>query len=283
MSETKNPAEKYLNQIISYVSEKIGINFRDTHKNAVLRFIEKRADDLGFSYADYLLHAKENGQELCTLINAATVNETYFFREEKQFDLLKKLISEKNKIDVWSAACSSGEEIYSIKLLCDSLNVKADFFASDINTESLDTLKKGLYGKRKSVREIDGKNYHKLLSPYLAEEKIVFPSVIRDFIECSRINLIDFKDYNVLVGRRFDFIFIRNVFIYFSAEKKYQILNYIAENHLKKGGYIFVSLSEIAQFEDRYLAANLEKICQDDIFIFHKSETERNTEVKDGQ
>lgn len=283
MNDIKTPAEKIMNQIVSFVSEKIGINFRDTHKNAVLRFIEKRAEELGFSYEVYLSYAKDDSQELCTLINAATVNETYFFREERQFDIFKKLISEKKDVSVWSAACSSGEEIYSIKLLCDSLNVKADFFASDINTESLSILKNGIYGKKKSMREIDGKKYHRLLTPYLSEKNIVFSSQVKNSIECSRINLIDFGDYKVLEGRKFDIVFIRNVFIYFSAEKKYQILNYIAENHLKKGGYIFVSLSEIAQLEEKYLSANLKKICLDDIFLFQKTEEKSCAEVEHEQ
>lgn len=276
---TDSSTEKNLNDIISLISEKTGNNFRETHKIGITRYIEKRIGELKLSYQDYFPLIKNDNQEIFSLINASTVNETYFFREEKQFVLLKKLLSAKDEVNIWSAACSSGEEIYSVKLLCDSMNVKSSLFASDINTDKLNLLKKGKYNKKQSTREIDGKIFHELLEPYSKGEQIEFSPEICNSFENERINLIDFESYKVLGQKKFDMILIRNVFIYFSLEERYTILNYIAENYLVDDGYIFVSLSETALLEEKYLSSKIEKICVDDIFLFHKVKTQE-TEVE---
>lgn len=263
-------AEKILDNIFSIISEKTGIKFRETHRLGILRYIEKRIEELKISFEEYLQLIKNNDQEILALINASTVNETYFFREENQFELVKKIISPKNKVDVWSAACSSGEEIYSLKLLCDSVKKDSSFFASDINTDKLQILKNGTYNKKQTTREIDGKAFHNLLTPYLSDEKICFPPAIKNSITSQRINLVDVESYKIIGEKKFDIVFLRNVFIYFSLEQRYKILNNIAKNYLKDDGYIFVSLSETAQLEEKNLQFNLEKICINNVFVFHK-------------
>lgn len=266
--------EKILDDILSFITESSGIRFRETHKSGIIRFLENRISELKISYEEYLELLKKNKQELYYLINASTVNETYFFREEIQFDLVKKLLEEKEKISLWSAACSSGEEVYSLKLLCDLLGIDANFFASDINTDKLKALKQGIYNVKQTVREIDGKKFHKLLESYLVDGIIKFPEKIINAIESERINLKDLNSYSILNGRKFDFIFLRNVFIYFSTDVRYKILNFIADNFLVEDGYIFVSLSEIAQLEEKFLSSDLEKICIDNVFVFHKKKTQ---------
>lgn len=271
----QNPiTEKLLDDIISLISETSGMRFRETHKSGILRFLQKRTDELNLSYEEYIELLKTNEQENFTLINASTVNETYFFREENQFELVKKLIEKREKVSFWSAACSSGEEIYSLKLLCDSININADFFASDINTDKLEILKQGLYSYKHTTREIDGKKFHKLLESYKVDDAIQFPETIINKIESNRINLADLNSYKVLDGRKFDFIFLRNVFIYFSIDTRYKILNHIANNFLLDDGYIFVSLSETAQLEEKNLISDMEKISIDNIFVFHKKKTQ---------
>lgn len=279
INKTNPSTEKLFNTIISMISDKTGNNFRETHKIGIVRYIEKRINELNLSFDDYILLIQKDDNEFLCLINASTVNETYFFREEKQFVLLKELISKKEEVSIWSAACSSGEEIYSIKLLCDSMNVKSSLFASDINTDKLNLLKEGKYNKKQSIRDIDGKSFHELLNPYLQDDLIQFsPEIINSF-EIGRINLIDFENFEVLEEKKFDVIFLRNVFIYFSLEERYKILDFIAEKYLMEDGYIFVSMSETALLEEKYLLPNLEKICIDNVFLFHKKKTQES-EVK---
>lgn len=265
--------QKTINEIISLASLKTGNQFRETHKAGILRFIDKHTDDLNISYQEYLSLLQENECEINALINASTVNETYFFREENQFNLLNKIISNKQKINIWSAACSSGEEAYSIKLLCDSLNKETCLFASDINTDKLNFLKEGKYIKTQALRDIDGKSFHNLLLPYVKDDFIIFPDKIRNSISCRQINLTQSESFKSLGEIKFDVIFLRNVFIYFSLEERHKILNNIAQNYLCEDGYIFVSLSEIAQLNDKLLP-KLEKICIDDIFVLHRKITQ---------
>lgn len=259
-----------LEDIIQRVSQYTGIKFRETHKAGVLRYVEKRIEELGISLQEYVEILKNDSKEVLFLINASTVSETYFFREEIQFNLFKKLAAKKNFVNIWSAACANGEEIYSLKLICDSMHVQGNFFASDINTDVMEILKKGEYSKNQAVRNIDGVAFHGLLNPYLQKDRFILSEEIKKSVETARINLIDFESYESLNKKRFDFIFLRNVFIYFSLEQRYRILNYMAENYLLDDGYIFVSLSETAQLEEKCLCSDLEKICIDNVFVFHK-------------
>ena len=93
--ELKIPSRKTLEQIFLLISGQIGINFMKTHKRSLGGFIKKTILEPGASCEEYLVLAKGSSQELDLLINAAAVNETYFFREEKQVNLVKKIVCEK--------------------------------------------------------------------------------------------------------------------------------------------------------------------------------------------
>lgn len=282
MTGQNSASEKIFNEIVLMLSKKTGCTFRETHKNGILRYIEKRIVELKISIEEYgkIIRNELSETELTSLVNASTVNETYFFREEGQFDFLKKILSSRKNFSFWSAACSSGEEIYSVKLLCDFMKVDSQLFASDINTEKLKFLKDGIYNSKQSTREIDGKKYHDLLKPYLKGEEFSFPSDIKNSIGSAKINLVDFDSYGALGERKFDVVFLRNVFIYLPLEERYRILKFIAKNHLKADGYIFVSLSETAQIEEKCILPDLEKICEENVFVFHKKSEEKEVQYE---
>ena len=211
---------------------------------------------------------------MINLINSATVNETYFFREEAQFQLLQSKVfpmlaagSPTKRLRIWSAASSSGEEIYSLLLLADAMNIKTECIASDINTRVLDTCAKGVY-KKNAIRTVDGAAYHHLLEPYkLAGGGFELPKKITDRITRKQINLSRLTDF----PKNQDIIFIRNVFIYFSTEMKKAILAKIAEEALAPGGYLFVSMNEVASIDIIDLPAGLEKAADGKVFYFRKA------------
>lgn len=210
------------------------------------------------------------------LINESTVNETYFFREEKQFQFVKNKIFSKwasktnlQKIKIWSAACSSGEEAYSLLLLAKSCGLTASVIASDINTEVLKKCSDGIY-KASSIRNVDGGIFKYLLEPYKTQNNsFEFSSDIKKQVSIRQINLSSLST-NIDIPTGKNIIFIRNVFIYFSREMRANILEVLAEKCLEEDGYLFVSMNEVASIDTDITPSVLEKISDGSVFCFHK-------------
>ena len=177
-------------------------------------------------------------------------------------------------IKIWSAACSYGEEAYSLAVLAKVCGIKAFVTASDINSEVLDHCNKGVFWES-SIRSVDGFSFKNLLLPYRTNEgKIVFPDEIKSCIQTRKINLskIDSPLGEANLPKNQNIIFIRNVFIYFSQELRIRILNSIIDKCLAEGGILFVSMSEIAQFDSNMLPPSLEKVMDGNIFYFKKKQ-----------
>lgn len=266
--------EQEFAKIIELITQRTGIIPRDSHITGIKNFINKRLEELSkqkpINYYDLLF---SDNEEMISLINSATVNETYFFREEAQFQLLQSKIFPALRADfptkpirIWSAASSSGEEIYSLLLLADAMGIKTDCTASDINTKVLDVCAEGKY-KKNAVRTVDGAAFHHLLAPYKkADNSFELPENLCNRITRKQINLSKLTDF----PKNQDLIFIRNVFIYFSNEMKKQILTLIAEQSLAPGGYLFVSMNEVATVDAMIIPNSLEKIADGKVFYFRK-------------
>lgn len=261
-------------KIIELITQRTGIIPRDSHITGIKNFINKRLKELSEKEAQvYYELLCSNRDEMISLINSATVNETYFFREEAQFQLLQskilpaiKAAAPAKTIRIWSAASSSGEEIYSLLLLAEAMNIKTECTASDINTKVLEECEAGLY-KKNAVRSVDGAAFHHLLAPYRqADGSFVLPKTICSKVTRRQINLSRLADF----PKNQDIVFIRNVFIYFSNEMKKQILNLIAQQSLLPGGYLFVSMNEIASIDSTILPDSLEKVADGKVFYFRK-------------
>ncbi len=277
--------EKTLEMFCTYLTTTTGIIPLASHKQGISSFIDRRINELSagnsgipLSYSSYYNLMMREPQELDMFINASTVNETYFFREESQFTLLKndilpywKIMNPGKKLRIWSAASSSGEEAYSLALLALSCGITPQVIATDIDTGVLDKCKKGIYQKQ-SVRTHDGSAYHTLLQPYRnSDDEIEFPQEIKNLVTTQKLNLKDLnKSPFAPIGQ--DIIFIRNVFIYFSREFKQGILNILTQKCLNPSGYLFVSMNEIATIDSTLMPANLSKECGGKVFYFKKQE-----------
>ena len=266
--------EKEFSEIIALISQQTGIIPRESHRAGIMNFIEKRKKEISLNGLPYSAYLRLNKGEMNILLNAATVNETYFFREESQFSLLKdKIFPEfrakigSKPLRIWSAASSSGEEIYSLYLLAQSLSIKTECVASDINTAVLEKCAKGEYTPN-SVKSVDGAKFQHLLAKYQKTDKsVVFPEEICNQIERRQINLSFVAES---FPRNVNLIFIRNVFIYFTVELRRQILKKIVDESLTDGGYLFVSMSELPALDSSVLPKNLEKVCDGKVFYFKK-------------
>lgn len=178
------------------------------------------------------------------VIDAMTTNETYWFRDESQFNELHQLIAGPFRnnafsIDIWSAACSSGQEPYSISMcLDDVLNQKrAQITATDISSSMLAQAQEGIYCDLAMARGLSEEHKRKFFQKAAGGHQV--NPAIKQRIRFKYLNLMD--SFSSL--GQFDIIFCRNVLIYFADPDKQNILGRMVDS-LKIGGVLFLSSTE---------------------------------------
>lgn len=229
------------------IHQQAGISLSDAKKPLVAGRLSKRLRQLGItSYIEYFRQVQRDGQELQVTIDLLTTNETYFFRENKHFDFLRDQILPgsigRGPFRVWSGACSSGEEPYTIAMvLAEVLGQRPwEIVASDLSTRVLQEAAGGLY----PLADCSGIPRHLLHKHCLRgvgqhEGSVMINPTLRERISFRQINL------NTALPKlgAFDVIFLRNVMIYFDIETKRQVLQRILPL-LRPGGYFMISHSE---------------------------------------
>ena len=191
------------------------------------------------------------------VIEAMTTNETLWFRDTYPFQLLSQTIFEeykqqrKNAIRIWSAACSSGQEPYSISMTTDEYvkhnpGFRVDVVATDISQAILNEAKQAKYDALALARGLSEERKRQYFSPVGDQWQV--NANIRSRVSFREVNLL--QSY-VSLGK-FDAIFCRNVLIYFSAESKRDILERMAQI-LNPRGFLMLGASEsIAQYSDKF-------------------------------
>lgn len=229
------------------IYEQAGISLSDAKKPLVAGRLSKRLRQLGIgSYIEYFRQVQRDSQELQVTIDLLTTNETYFFREPKHFDFLRDQIlpgvSGRSPFRIWSGACSSGEEPYTIAMvLAEALGRRPwEIVASDLSTRVLQEAAGGLYPLA-DCSGIPRQLLHKhcLRGVGLHEGSVMINPALRERISFRQINL-----NNALPNLGiFDVIFLRNVMIYFDIETKRRVIQRILPL-LRPGGYFMISHSE---------------------------------------
>ena len=284
MSEQKTIAltDDELAFFVRVLTERTGIVPRASHVDGIRNFIEKYLSQNKLPVEQYKNSLLTEKAVMEFFINECTVNETYFFREEKQFMFLRdKIFPElrsKNaagEIKMWSAACSYGEEAYSFAILAKTCGLKPVVTATDINSEVLEHCKNGLF-LGTSLRAVDGVAFQNLVLPFRRDDgRVEFKDDIKNCINTRQMNLAEidspFSEKNLPKNQ--NIVFISNVFIYFTPEMRARILRTIAQKCLADGGLLFVSMSETAQIDSSILPAELEKKMDGNIFYFQKKST----------
>jgi chemotaxis protein methyltransferase CheR len=243
--------EAQIKLISSLIYQKFGI-YVGNDKYERLRFRLENMKNHGYCTSPAELCARlSSGESLCfdQLAGFVTTCHTFFFREPEHFRMLVSDIRERRKAGVliWCAACSTGEEPYSIvmTLLREGIT---DFhiIASDINRNVLGNFNRGMYHVNSFCRTEDD-----VRNQYFTEEEDSFWRIdrnLRKYISIKNLNLMD----TVHFSRPFDYVFCRNVFIYFDRESQAAALTNIMAN-LKTGGLLFIGLAEMLLSEPKYL------------------------------
>ncbi len=240
-----------LRAVRNYIEASTGIILPDTNYSLLENFLKERLELFNIGIDQYLEKTKNDKDEHIFFIDTITINETYFFREEKHFDILLSHVFPEMKersgypVKIWSLACSTGEEAISLFLAAEKFFGSKELFfifASDVSRNVLKFFEAGLY-KKNSFRD-DGRKYHGLVEK-ISEKEEKFLRINRDVLDKINkraVNLSNLK--NEKIEEKFDLIFLRNVLIYFENNRFPFIINDIVEL-LKDDGFLFLSSSEV--------------------------------------
>ena len=239
-------------QIADLAYERFGLDLKRGKEALVAARLGKKLRKLGFAtFAEYHRHVlgDSTGEALIELIDALTTNHTSFLRERAHFEFLARAVNEEfrevSTLQVWSAACSSGEEPYSIAMcLAEALGKplarQFHILATDISTRVLDTARRGVYPASRfdDVPEA-WRRAHLLRGQGESQGFFKVKPALAQRIEFARLNLIEPFPQRGL----FHVIFCRNVMMYFDKGTQQDVVQRLSRC-LERGGYLFVGHSE---------------------------------------
>jgi chemotaxis protein methyltransferase CheR len=243
-------------QLAAFIYEQSGIRLPETKLTMVEGRLRRRVRALGMAsldaYCEHVLDACASDEELVHLINAVTTNKTDFFREPRHFDYLRSTIlpqwqqEGRRRIRVWSAACSTGAEPYTIAMVLDDFGQQRggpdyEILATDLDTEVLSTAIKGIYPAEMLAPVPPELHRRYVMRPRSSQRRDVriSPS-LRSKVAFGRLNLMD---DNYPIGEPVDIVFCRNVLIYFDKPTQQKVVNRLCAK-LRPGGYLMLGHSE---------------------------------------
>jgi chemotaxis protein methyltransferase CheR len=269
-------------RLCDFLYRRTGMSFDDEKRYYIDRRLAERiaATESGSFQSYFAMLRSDAEHEIEHLVNAFTVNETYFYREDHQLrcmtsNLLAQITRRKKAADairIWSIPCSTGEEPYSIAMWLmenwaevDSHNI--EIVGSDIDTRALKAAAEGVYGARALMR-LSRDVVDRFFQRIEGDQVRIDPG-LRDSVQFTRANLIDGQD--MARYGDFDIIFCRNVLIYFDDASR----RVAAENLydcLRPGGYICLGHSETMS-----RISPLFSVCRfPEAIVYQRPETDRD-------
>jgi chemotaxis protein methyltransferase CheR len=240
-----------------FIYDKTGIYFAENKMYLLENRLSNRISELGFStFQDYYYYLKYGGskteQELVSLFDLVTTNETSFYRNPPQLDAFKTIVQENYlneptsdaAIKIWSAGCSTGEEPYTLAIIMLELATQCGrpvpfaIYGTDIGTKVLESARRAVFSNY-SVRNID----KAILRRYFTEQdgQFMLKDAVKKCVTLDFLNLMESHSYRT--HGQFDIIFCRNVLIYFDERGKKKVIDTLYKS-LKPGGYLTIGHAE---------------------------------------
>ncbi|QXM06195.1 CheR family methyltransferase [Crassaminicella indica] len=256
---SNNISKNVLKKISKFIENRFGLYFPEKSFNDLVRRISYAAEQKKIDlkeYIDLMVRNKLSLEDIQQLIDCLTIGETYFFRNKKLFEILRKSILldminarkyTNRSLKIWSAGCSSGEEAYSIAILIKELipdykDWDIKIIATDINYSFLSKARKGIYSKwsfRGTDQHFKNKYFKRIDNMYYKlNDEII------KLVTFHHLNLADpmYIVDNIMMNN-IDIIFCRNVLMYFSKYHVNEIINRFY-NMIVNGGWLIVAPTE---------------------------------------
>jgi chemotaxis protein methyltransferase CheR len=245
-------------RLSSFIYKQYGIKMPPAKKVMLQSRLQKRLREMQMNsyeeYCDFVFSKEGEALELVHMIDVVTTNKTDFFREPTHFDFLRQVVlpefvaREKHKttLKIWSAGCSSGEEVYTLSIVLSDFmesNKKLDYsiLGTDISTRILQKAIDAVYTEERIANiPLETKRKYFLRSK---DRNNPMVRVIPELRKKSYYQRLNFMDDSYNINETFDIIFCRNVLIYFDREIQQKVINKLCMN-LKTGGYFFLGHSE---------------------------------------
>jgi len=251
------------------LESRTGINF-NRHRRILQNGLTQRIREVNCpTYRDYYRQVRAGVQgaaEWEALLKTLTVKETRFFRDPDALRFLKKFLIDyipKHKgssLEIWSAACSTGEEAYSLAMIVNDImeGLGSDKFfgvtASDICMSTLSIARQGVYTKRK-LDILGARSKQKYFDEH--EQYFTVKQSLKERVCFVQANLVQAE---ALPLKELDVIFCQNVLIYFSRESQFKVLDDLA-SRLRKGGIMIIGMAEAQGWENQQVQKiNNEKV-----------------------
>ncbi len=257
--EFRGIPEHEFERITYYLSNKYGLRIPPEKKTMIESRLIKRLKKLEISsFSEYIKYVFNNNgsEEYKYFIDLVTTHKTFFFREEYQFEFIKSMLPEyhekvvnRRPVNIWSAGCSTGEEVFTLGMVLNEYkkeNAQFNFkiTGTDISRPALEQAASGVF----SINELANlprellKEYFRMVNVG-GVEKLEFKNM--DVMSKINLGVLNLNSPVYKVKGDFDFIFCRNVIIYFDFETQKKVLKKLIDR-LKPGGYLFLGHSETA-------------------------------------
>jgi len=244
-------------RISEFIQNNFGIKLTDQKRIMVQGRLHKRLAALGMnsfsSYVHFLFSKEGMTNEIPVMVDLISTNKTNFFREAAHFNTLTDLVLPEyvkkhhfNTLNIWSAGCSSGEEVYTLAMIINNFmeqhkGYQYKILGTDISHRMLEKANKAIY----DLRDVENmplflKKKYLLKNKNKEIKKVRFIPAIRNKTQFAYLNFI--SNDNEL-STKFDIVFCRNVIIYFERHIQKLVLSKILE-HIKPDGYLFLGHSE---------------------------------------
>jgi chemotaxis protein methyltransferase CheR len=246
------------NRLSTYINNAYGIKMPLAKKVMLECRLQKRLAELHMpsykEYCDFLFSDEGMENEMIHMIDAVTTNKTDFFREPSHFDFLSQYALPKlcegydgiKEINVWSAGCSSGEEVYTLAMVLNEFaetisGIDYRVMGTDISSRMLSKAAEAVYTEDR-IADIPMwlRKKYLMRSKDRTKQTVRLNAATRAKTEFKRLNLMD-DAYDV--PNKYDIIFCRNVLIYFDKATQCAVINRLAAK-LKPGGYLFLGHAE---------------------------------------
>lgn len=236
MLDNINISDEELQKFVSTIKDYSVYDFSEYSEKSLMRRIEKILTDNQVTLDELLVKIKCDTQFTEKIVKDITVNTTELFRDPPAWHLLKyqflPTIADNPEINIWHAGCSTGQEVYSMMIMLDEMGLldKTNIYATDLNSDVIESAKKGLYKYRFNLGYLD--NFDKVLkeNPNNQDENKEIPyskyfeiNKVKDTIQMSKFLVSKplYKKHDLVkdpnpFSTSYDLILCRNVIIYFN-------------------------------------------------------------------
>jgi chemotaxis protein methyltransferase CheR len=224
--------------IREFIYGRTGIFFSESKQYFLENRLNRRLQEVHLnSYREYLglLQGQQGREELKQLFNEITTNETSFWRNPPQIEAFQRIVlpeaaalarARGNKLRIWSAACSSGEEPFTLAMICQEAKdgllrgMSVEIMATDISEKVLALAREGSYGSY-TLRNLTPAQVQQHFTA-LGQDNFQVKADLKQLVNFRNFNLVDYANYRTL--GTFDVVFCRNVLIYFDDAVKAKVI-----------------------------------------------------------